>query len=258
MLAPNSYQSVLVCAEPSVTFLTNGLFWATAIGGGVDSQQYALFNLTITIKQISDMVSITKPFETGACTGDSNIATVNVSNTGNLFGAMPDAYTASITGANARDFTVESPNPTAAVTAGNSAGFSIRYIPSTDSLESASLWVTRSSDGKVSGPYGLRASGGGRASIAGDTTAYASPMQSVIFSLPIHNTGTCTWTPGIPTVTQEDSAFALLEQWKRTDPSKFNGVSRLYLYAAIVGQLFCNALVSEREQCFHSGSKCTN
>ncbi len=210
VLAPNTYKTVLICAEPTTLGPTTGLLSATDTGAGLDTEQYALFELTITISQIGDRVSLAKPFDIGACTGDSNIATVNVFNSGSIAGGMPDTYTASITGANASDFTIESQNPSPVVTSGNSADFFIRFIPSTDSLETALLWIKRSSDGKSSGPYTLSASGGGTATITGDTTILALPKQRILFSVPIHNTGTCTWTSGIPTIAQTDSAFACL------------------------------------------------
>jgi hypothetical protein len=199
VLAPNSYQTVLVCAEPTATGPTGGLFWATATGGGVDSQQYAPLELTIAITQ-----TILVPFASETCAGDSDVASVVVYN----LSTFPDTYTAAITGANAADFQVTSPNPSLVLSAGSSTIFLVRFTPSMSGAESALLNITRSSDGALTGSVPLNASGGA-ATINGSGNAQLTAVgtTSAPFAATVSNTGTCEWTPGIPTFSNPTFAY---------------------------------------------------
>jgi hypothetical protein len=140
--------------------------------------------------EIGDTAGVGQPFS-GGCGLDTE--TIWVQNTENV----PEAYSASVSGTNAADFTVLAPTTTPIDSAGEISTFTVVFNPSTTSAETANLNIT----GGIPQSIALTARGGA-ATIAG---TQAAPMTSIgntsaPFTVMVNNTGSCSWTTGLPTV----------------------------------------------------------
>ena len=190
------YKTFEVCSSPK----DSGAETAT-LTGTTATGETATLGLNVYGLLISTVTSVGSPLPASTCLGDSDAGTIVVTNYGNV----PDTYTLSITGPSASDFTIKSPNPSAVIPGGQWATFIIEYKPSKVGSETAEINTTRSSDNATGGPLPFAGSGGASI-IAGDTSVSGMVGQTTTFTVPITNTGTCTWTPGIP-APSTDQAF---------------------------------------------------
>ncbi len=157
--------------------------------GGVN--QFVRHNLSVYGTLIADMATIGTPLPSLTC--DSDNASVIVTNNGNV----PDVYTASIGGTDAADFTITSQSASPTLQNGGTFTYTIRFTPTKVGAETATVSVTRSSDGGVTGPFSLSGSGGsGTIGGTGNAPVTFIGNTSAAFTVMVSNTGTCPWTSG--------------------------------------------------------------
>ncbi len=191
VIAANSTQLFTLCATPSDTGTQTAML--TAYGTSNETEDSASLMLSVLGTLVNDSAAISQPFSALTCMGDSDIATITVTNTGNV--STP--YTASVSGANASDFTIISPLTSPSESNGGVATFQVQFVPSTNGNETAKLIIS----GGIGHTITLSATAGS-AVIAGTGTAPVTAVDSTSapFAVTVMNTGTCDWTTGIPTV----------------------------------------------------------
>ncbi len=196
-MAANSIQTFSVCADPADT----GTETAVLTGYGTSNESPAIATLALVVygQSLNDTAVVTQAFP-GNCGLDTEVVTVT--NTGNVLAT----YVASISGGtNASDFVV-TPISSQEVSGGGTATFTIVFTPSTTSLETTDLIVT----GGVTTTIPLSSTGSVAVINGSGTAAVATPSGPVEnFTDTLINTGTCTWTPGVPVLPQ-GSPFAYL------------------------------------------------
>ncbi len=192
-LPPHSHSTFQVCADPADTGAITSLL--TAYGTSSGTPEIGTLNLGVYGLDVGDEAEIGTPLSSFTC--DSEGATVIVTNTGKV----SDIYTASIGGTDATDFTITSQSISPTIPGGGTFTYAVSFTPSKIGSESAQISVKRSSDGNITGPFSISGTGGA-ATIGGQgTAATAAPSAAAEqFFDTVMNTGTCSWTPGIPTL----------------------------------------------------------
>ncbi len=192
VLPANSYKTFTVCAAPSDSGQEMVLLTATATSNETEKDT-ALFGLAVYGDLTSNTDVISRPYAPLSCTSDT--AVITVTNTGNV----SQAYSAAIGigGSNPADFTVLAPTTSSLESNGGQVQFEVVFTPSTNGTETANLSITGGA------PQTIPLSAiGGAATIAGQGTAETTPVGSTSpsFAAIVNNTGTCSWTPGVPNV----------------------------------------------------------
>ncbi len=196
VVPPGSSQTFTTCVTLTDTGVFNGGGCGQAGCAAVNIVSTELggnFRLPLTVygTKIGDTAFVSQPFS-GACGSDTE--QILVMNTENA----PEAYTASISGGgNPGDFKVLTPTTSPIESAGGIATFNVVFTPSTTATETANFNVA----GGVSLTIPLSVKGSA-ATIGGEgTAATATPSAPAEqFLDTVMNTGTCTWTPGLPTL----------------------------------------------------------
>ena len=188
VLAAGTNQTFTVCATPAA--INDQLATLAGVATSGEKLDTATLPLDVYGLSESDSMFLSIPFDF-TCVPDTNMQIVQVYNTGNV----TETYTASISGPNAADFTLGSEKQIP-LSHGQETSFQVYFHPSTNGVETATFTITNGGGGSIT----LTATGG-EAAIAGNGTAPATQVGSTnSFTATIHNTGTCDWTPGIPTL----------------------------------------------------------
>jgi Abnormal spindle-like microcephaly-assoc'd, ASPM-SPD-2-Hydin/Secretion system C-terminal sorting domain len=192
-LPPHTHSTFEVCADPTDTGAITALL--TAYGMSGETLLTGTLNLEVYGELIASQTGIGTPLSSLTC--DSENATIIATN----LGGVPDIFTMSIGGSDAADFTITSPSTSPTLLAGQSFTFIIRFTPSKVGAESVTVSLIRTADGMTLGPNSLLGTGGA-ATIGGQgTAATAAPSAPAEqFFDTVTNTGSCPWTPGIPTL----------------------------------------------------------
>jgi hypothetical protein len=198
IIQPDSIMTFTLCATPTDTGIRIDPNNPDIGGAYIDVYTNPIFDDSSDVFggfyvygiEIGDTAGVAQPFS-GGCGLDTE--TIWVLNTENV----PEAYSASISGTNAADFTVLAPTKTPIDSAGDISTFTVVFKPSTASVETANLNIT----GGIPQTIALTARGGA----AQITGTQAAPMTSLgqtsaPFTVTVNNTGSCPWTTGVPTV----------------------------------------------------------
>ena len=191
VLAPGTFQTVQVCADP------NGMNdrMANLSGMAMSGEKLDSASLPLDVYGTSVCTSdtITSPFATSVCVGDTSMQMIQVTNCGNV----ATAYKATLSGANASDFSIVGSPTSSSESAGGTATFTVAFAPTTNTPETATLNIAGGAGTSI--PLTVN---GSAAIIAGSATAPTTAVNATSnFSVTVNNTGTCDWTPGTPTVT---------------------------------------------------------
>jgi hypothetical protein len=192
VLAAQSHQTFKVCATPSQEGAEAALLTATANSN--ESPLSATLGLAVFGQSINDTGIVVTAFPANTCIGDTAVETVTITNKGNV----TETYNASITtpGSNVTDFSV-TPATSPAEQTGGVATFTVKFVPTTNTAETATLTI-----GGGEGHSIALSANGGAATIAGAGTAPLTTLNFTnTFVATVSNTGSCDWTPGMPTVT---------------------------------------------------------
>jgi hypothetical protein len=186
-IAPNSNQLFTVTATPSDTGAETATFTST----GTENEA-ATLALAVYGQAISDTAIVTQSFLAESCGSDTEVITVT--NTGNV----PVTYTASIE--INPNFTV-TPASSSVVPAGGTATFTVVFTETTAGAATPQFLNITNSGTETSQSIPLTANGGA-ATISGTQQAPVTSIgnTSAQFTVTVNNTGSCSWTSGVPTV----------------------------------------------------------
>ena len=139
----------------------------------------------------SDSIVIVQSLPTLTCVGDTSAELISVTNDGNI----GNEYGMSSFGIYESDF-VTGFGGTRFIQPGESDTFILLFIPSINGVETDTLRI----DGGTEHYLPIQATGGAAIISGHDTISAAIGSTSPLLSaMTICNTGTCTWTPGVPT-----------------------------------------------------------
>ncbi|HEX5316594.1 MAG TPA: choice-of-anchor D domain-containing protein, partial [Candidatus Kapabacteria bacterium] len=160
VLAAGSHETFTVCATPA----TMDLHTATVTGIAMNGEKADTAALSLDAYGVSNCTSdsIATNLPALTCVGDTSFATIVVTNCGNV--ATP--YSATISGANASDFSIVGPAMSSNESAGGTATFTVAFAPQSNASSTATLTIVGGMGATV------QLSGmGGEAAIAGNGTA---------------------------------------------------------------------------------------
>lgn len=190
VLAAGAHQTFTVCATPSA--MNDRVGMLTGIARVAEKNDTAQLVLDAYGVSVCTTDSIATNFPATTCVGDTSLATILVTNCGNV----TTPYAVSIAGTNASDYSIVGPATSSNESSGGVATFTVAYHPQTNTASAATFTIAGGAGGTVA-----LSGAGGAATIAGSGTAPITQVGSTSnFSATVANTGSCDWTPGVPNV----------------------------------------------------------
>ena len=189
----NSAKYFSVCATPTMNGNETATLTVTGTNGPEGAVVTASLALDVFGTTVCDTLIVAKNFPAMTCIGSVDTATLTVSNCGDV----ATAYTASLAGANAAQFSIVGSNVSSSEVGGGVATFKVAYTPNATNATSTATFNI------VSPPRSVTLNAArGAATIAGTGTAPGTTnvgSTSMQFGVIVTNTGSCDWTPGMPT-----------------------------------------------------------
>jgi hypothetical protein len=199
VVAPGASQVFTICVTPSQRGDRNASLNIAGTTGGQAVK--AILPLDVFGQLTCASASPASAFTSKTCVGSTDTAFVKVSNCGDV--AM--SYTAAVS-ANGTSYAIVGSTTSSIIGANGFATFPVVFKPTDRLAQDATLTIT-GSKGNVTQIVNLNGTGQA-ATIAGNDMADSTRVNSTsTFSLMLHNTGECDWTPGTPSLSDPNFGY---------------------------------------------------